>query len=259
MAVPDSVRRGGSLLLRTLAVGGVATVAWLLGHGVAGASEEDGATTRETVLQVMEQQHAANVTLLTGLVENKAPAQSTSTAGTASTTKDDRQSEADYSGSTTSTTPTTLTGSVSNTVPTPTPAAPPAPVVEQHEAPPPPPETAPVVEAPPTPPGYAWTPPTETEPLPEAAPEPSPVQVVDVTWHKPEAPAPAPAPKQSPGTPTCGTSAGAQDTSNSHRAGVSAVVANQFPLRPVPSWRVERREDWPSAGRTQGLPSASPD
>ncbi|MFD7652962.1 hypothetical protein ACFV4N_03180 [Actinosynnema sp. NPDC059797] len=39
MAVPDAVRRSGSLLLRTLAVGGLATAAWLVGAGAASAED----------------------------------------------------------------------------------------------------------------------------------------------------------------------------------------------------------------------------
>ncbi|GAA1280645.1 hypothetical protein [Saccharothrix xinjiangensis] len=39
MAVPDAVRRSGSLLLRTLAVGGLATAAWLVSAGAASAED----------------------------------------------------------------------------------------------------------------------------------------------------------------------------------------------------------------------------
>ncbi|MFE2753174.1 hypothetical protein ACFXGA_14375, partial [Actinosynnema sp. NPDC059335] len=40
MAAPEAVRRGGSLLLRALAVGGLATAAWLVCAGVATADED---------------------------------------------------------------------------------------------------------------------------------------------------------------------------------------------------------------------------
>ncbi|MBB5954658.1 hypothetical protein FHS29_001228 [Saccharothrix tamanrassetensis] len=68
MAVSDAARRSGSLLLRALAVGGLATVAWLCCAGLASADDQDHSdelsTTLDTVNLAVDQQHTATTALL---------------------------------------------------------------------------------------------------------------------------------------------------------------------------------------------------
>ncbi|GAA0227649.1 hypothetical protein GCM10010492_27480 [Saccharothrix mutabilis subsp. mutabilis] len=73
MAVPDAARRSGSLLLRALAVGGFATVAWLLSGGVAAADEQDHSDVvtnpLDAVNLAVDPQHTATAALLAALTE----------------------------------------------------------------------------------------------------------------------------------------------------------------------------------------------
>ncbi|ONI82429.1 hypothetical protein ALI22I_40795 [Saccharothrix sp. ALI-22-I] len=67
MAVSDAVRRSGSLLLRALAVGGLATAAWFVCAGVASAGEDHSneiAKTLDVVNVTLGEQQAATTDLL---------------------------------------------------------------------------------------------------------------------------------------------------------------------------------------------------
>jgi hypothetical protein len=71
VATPNAVRRGGSLLLRTLAVGGFAAAAWFVCAGVASAGEDDSdeaAKTLDAVNVAHGEQQTAVADLLAGAV-----------------------------------------------------------------------------------------------------------------------------------------------------------------------------------------------
>lgn len=71
MAAPNAVRRGGSLLLRTLAVSGLAAAAWLVCGGVAAAGEDhpdEAAKTLDAVNVAIDEQQTAAADLVTSVV-----------------------------------------------------------------------------------------------------------------------------------------------------------------------------------------------
>ncbi|MEU4444257.1 hypothetical protein AB0K14_18380 [Actinosynnema sp. NPDC050801] len=74
MASPFATPRGGSLLLRTLAVGGLATAAWLVCAGVASAAEDhpdELAQTLDTVNVTLGEQEATTADLLADAVPQR--------------------------------------------------------------------------------------------------------------------------------------------------------------------------------------------
>ncbi|MEV0676650.1 hypothetical protein AB0I60_09000 [Actinosynnema sp. NPDC050436] len=287
MAVPDAVRRTGSLLLRALTVGGLATTAWLLGTGAAAAEGQDhpdeASMMPDVVNMAFDQQRTATEELLTALLADHPVPTAPATLSFASvdlvspvdadqavepvlvTAAPEDEGPTSFSGGTESRTGT-RTGAVTNTIPAPLyeaklaakaaahPAAhqtpEPSPAPEQVPADVPPAPEHPPVAAPPHP----AAPPTQATPVEE--PPAAPL----VTWENPEPAPPAPAPTQAPAptAPTTASSTG-HDSSNGHRGGVIASATSQSGLIPPAVWSVEQREDGRSPGSVPGLPSTSPD
>ncbi|MEU7531821.1 hypothetical protein AB0A74_39220 [Saccharothrix sp. NPDC042600] len=287
MAVPDAARRSGSLLLRALAVGGFATVAWLLSSGVAAADEQDHpdvvSNPLDAVNLAVDPQHTATAELLAALTErapidlpdhvtlptHAAPidVQAHTAPALGGPDEDDGgddgedpdvpvyQDEDDrqysHTGGSHS---TTAPRSISNTMP-----------AEQYEA---------KVAAKAAARQAALAPPPADEPPapPVAVPQdPEPAQptyrqpvtepdATTPTWENPQPFTPTPAPQQAP-APTAPTSAsaGGLDGSGGHRGGVIASATGQDRFAPPTVWRVERRDDRRAPGSIPGLPSTSPD
>ncbi|XVV03500.1 hypothetical protein ACQPW3_40310 [Actinosynnema sp. CA-248983] len=282
MAVPEAVRRTGSLLLRALAVGGLAAVAWLLSGGVAAADEQDHpdvvSNPLDAVNLALEQQQAATTALVAALTERAPldlPAHVALPAHAAPVGmpapidlpgyrapeededvpvyQDDPEDDVEYSH-TGGSHSTVAPRSISNAMP-----------VEQHQAkvaakaaarlaalaPPP-------AEEPPAPPAAV----RQAAPalqitlrLPVTEPD-----TTTPTWENPQPFTPTPAPQQAP-APTAPTSASASghDGSNGHRGGVIASSSGQDRFAPPAFWRAQQRDDWRTPGSVQGLPSTSPD
>lgn len=284
MAVPDAARRSGSLLLRALAVGGFAAVAWLLCSGVAAADEQDHpdvvSNPLDAVNLALEQQQTATTALVVALTERAPldlPAHVTLPAHAAPMDvpapidmptyrepdenededqvvpvhQDDREDvEYSHTGGSHS---TVAPKSISNAMP-----------AEQYEAK--------VVAKAAARLAALAPPPAEEPPAPQAVPEDDPAPQTTLrltvtepdattpTWENPQPFTPTPAPQQAP-APTAPTSASASghDGSNGHRGGVIASSTGQDRFAPPAFWRVQQRDDWRTPGSVPGLPSTSPD
>ncbi|CCH35370.1 hypothetical protein ABZ816_12245 [Actinosynnema sp. NPDC047251] len=293
MAVPDAVRRSGSLLLRALAVGGLATTAWLLGTGAAAAEDQNHpdevSTTLDVVniaidpprtataelLDVIFTEHLAQPVVLEPSMLAPVPVTPTVDAGqavhmaspvtVAAAVPDDEPTS--FSGGTEARADT-RTGTVTNTLPAPVYEAKVAAKVAARQAAQQPQDVPPAPEPAPAPVQPVTVPQSPVTAIPQYAPPPAQATSDDepaaeplVTWENPEPAPTAPAPQQAPAptAPTTASSCGHDSSNGGHRGGVIASATSQSGLIPPSVWSVEQREDGRSPGSVQGLPSTSPD
>jgi hypothetical protein len=294
VAIPDAVRRSGSLLLRALAVSGLATAAWLVCGGVASADDhlDEVVSTLDAVDLVVEEHQAEAAELLTAAVPQEpvaifkipalaftgqpveqppamddvfpaevfpVPVDDLADAAEYPEYPDgtDHSGSSGYSGH-------SRAGSASNAMP--------APVYEAKvaaraaaraaaEA-----TLAPPVQAPPPQPATA----PEAEPVTRHTALPPPTAPVvtqhswttanaGVTWEAPEHKPSAPAPKQAPAPSAPTASSNSADNGGGHRGGLIASLTGQSGTEPATTWSAERRDDGRSPGSVPGLPSTSPD
>lgn len=292
MAAPEAVRRGGSLLLRALAVGGLATAAWLVCAGVAAADEDhsDEATkTLEAVNLTLGEQRTAIAELLADAAPRQVPpfllsapveaepvgavpfiapgvaADPVVVSPFAPLAADAPSPTESYSyGYSSSSSGYSHSGTVSNSVP--------APLYEAKVAA----KAAARAAATPADPAVADIPAAPTpvsEPVRTAVPPPAPTTAppataatqtasdTEVRWEAPEPTAPAPAPKQAPAPTAPTASSGGADSNGGHRGGgvFQASLIGQSTAKPLAAWSAERWDDDRSPGSVPGLPSTSPD
>ncbi|MGW4109474.1 hypothetical protein ACWEFJ_01175 [Actinosynnema sp. NPDC004786] len=288
MAAPEAVRRGGSLLLRALAVGGLATAAWLVCAGVATADEDhsDEATkTLEAVNLTLGEQRTAVARLLAdaapqhvvpflsvaaepqpvGAAPFLAPGATADpivvTPFVPYAAEGDPYPAESYAYSSSS--GYSHSGTVSNTMPAPVYEAKAAAKAAARAA-----ATAePVVaDVPPAPTPVAEPVRTAVPPAPPATAPPAAVPSqtasdTEVRWEAPEPSAPAPAPKQAPAPTAPTASSGGADSGSGHRGGgvFHASLTGQSTAKPWAAWSAERWDDDRSPGSVPGLPSTSPD
>ncbi|NUT47039.1 MAG: hypothetical protein HOV94_06900 [Saccharothrix sp.] len=297
MAVPFTTRRTGSLLLRALAVGGLAAAAWLVCAGAATAAEnhpDEATKTLDAVNLALGEQHSATAALLAEAPPaHQAPFTPVTTApqpfGSSSFDAVDpsavfavgvglTEALADHPSAVPSAVPSdeyeagdpdgypeddgySYSGSASNTIPEAQYEAKVAAKVAARADAPTPLTEAPPQATPPTP-VVARTHPAAPMPVPLATPglaAQTTTPEAGVIWEVPEPSAPAPAQKHAPapGAPTA--SAGGADNGGGHRGGVIASFTGESDPKPLAAWSAERRDDGRSPGRVPGLPSTSPD
>ncbi|MEU4769568.1 hypothetical protein AB0H12_40710 [Actinosynnema sp. NPDC023794] len=297
MAAPNAVRRGGSLLLRTLAVSGLAAVAWFVCAGVASAGEDhpdEAVKTLDTVNVAIDEQQTAAADLLASAVPAEvapftgvavasqpfgSPTLGSSSLGGGEPAAvesmplavmiDEPQPEAGrdqelYPESSSGTggysysSGYSHSGTASNTMPA---QLYEAKVAEKAAA------RAAVVGAQasvaPQPVAVAAPARVNVLPAPTAPPSPAASPVTpnaEVIWEVPEPSAPAPTPKQAPAPSAPTASSGSADSGGGgHRGGVIASLTGQADLKPFAAWSAERWDDGRSPGSVPGLPSTSPD
>jgi hypothetical protein len=297
VAVPDAVRRSGSLLVRALTVGGLATAAWLVCAGFASAGEDHSdevAKTLDAVNVALGEQQAATVDLFAdaltvpplGLAAvDQAPPPELhpfegpltgpavvvtaplplpySTAGQTYSPYSDDPSADDPSAADTEYGYTyygnSRSGSVSNTMPAPLYEAKVAAKAAARAA-----AAAALAPPPAEAPAVPSTVPAPAPVLPMAAEPSAPGSAVaanaEVVREVPTPGAPAPAPQQVPvpASPTASSSSGA-DGGGGHRGGLIASFTAQSDPKPSAAWSAERPGDGRSPGSVPGLPSTSPD
>ncbi|QQQ76142.1 hypothetical protein IOD16_34765 [Saccharothrix sp. 6-C] len=298
MATPDAVRLGGSLLLRTLAVSGLAAAAWFVCAGVATAGEDhpdEAAKTLDSVNVAIDAQQAAAADLIASAVPADAapfttvavmpqPAEPPSLVGVAlpglasrpavlpvapEPEPDADRDEEPYPESTAD--GLGHTGGYSHSggyssgyrysgAVSNTMPVPlyEAKVAEKAAA------RAVAVDAPrPVPLPVVVPVRGNDQPVPTASPSPAVSQVApdaEVIWEAPAPNAPAPTPKQAPApsAPTA-SSGGADSGGGGHRGGVTASLTGQADPKPLAAWSAEQWDDGRSPGSVPGLPSTSPD
>lgn len=295
MAVSDAVRRSGSLLFRVLAVGGLATAAWLVcaGSAAAGGDHTDEvARTLDAVNATLGGQRSATA----GLLADVLPPRATPVAALAFDPfafevgahpierpplvdgplevpypqggyptddgypypDEDRFSDPDCDDGY-GRSGYSHSGSASNTMPEPLYEAK---VAAKAAA-----RAAASAQAEPTfAPAHAGViAPARADgaslaPAAPVSPSSQIASTAEVVWEVPEPSTPAPSPKQAPApsAPTASSSSSA-DNGGGHRGGVIASFTGQSDPKPLTAWSVERRDDGRSPGSVPGLPSTSPD
>lgn len=294
MAVPEAVRRSGSLLVRALAVGGMATAAWLVCAGFASAGEDhsdEAAQPLDAVnVALGEQQAVATVDLLAdplalpplrfatfdqpppdvelhpfeGPLTDPAVVTATLPYPVADQTYSAYSDDGYYYSDDPSASGTEYgyssyshSGAVSNTMPAPLYEAKVAAKAAARAA-------AALAPSVPGPVAVPMTAPTLPTVLPLAVEPSSPASLTTPNAEvvreapKPSAPAPAPTQVPAPSAPTASSSSSA-DGGGGHRGGLIASFTGQSDPKPLTAWSAERPDDGRSPGSVPGLPSTSPD